>query len=119
MKETYKATMFINYAHRIQSFISLPFPTFFYVVLNGIPSFLLIHSFSKLTPNISPLVSFFKKTMLFSLNCTFQNSCHVLFQHSNVMMSDVNSCSLAPLPPWHSSQCTGGCWSLFAKSWLP
>lgn len=63
--------------------------------------------------------SFLLKTMLFSLNCTFQNSCHVLFQHSNVMMFDVNSCSLAPLPPWHSSQCTGGCWSLFAKSWLP
>lgn len=41
MKETYKATMFINYAHRIHSFISLPFPPFFYMVLNGIPNFLL------------------------------------------------------------------------------
>lgn len=52
--------------------------------------------FSKLTPHIAPVVSFFKKVCFCHCNCTFQNSCHVLFQHSNVMMFDVNSCSPCP-----------------------
>lgn len=57
--KTYKATMFINYAHRIQSFISLPFPAFLCMILNGIPNFLLFILFQTNPKHIS--TSFFLK----------------------------------------------------------